>query len=295
MMEIVDDIDRQYKDKGQAREWLAQLKLSFARRLNKTAMMTAEHVGPLRVQRPFYPEEDGCCHIYLLHPPGGLVIGDKLTLDIRAETRSGVLLTTPSAGKVYGAKGACEVQSQHIEINAHEACVEWLPQETIIFDGANARLSTHIHLHEKAKFFGWDIIRLGRIASGERFISGSCHQSIEVWRDNKRVFIENNRIDAGEPIVREKWGLQSKNTSATLLATVSVDRDTIDQLLDLLLEKMGPDEHSSWGLTQKKDLFIARYLGDSVTDCRRGVQLIWQFLRPLFNGKEAVIPRIWNT
>lgn len=274
-----------------SREWLAQLTLSFAQRLNKTAMVTAEHFGPLRVQRPFYPEKDGCCHVYLLHPPGGIVIGDKLQLKVETLPGSQLLLTTPSAGKVYGAKGANELQCQDVFIDIKASCVEWLPQETIIFDGANARLSTRIHLHDTAKFFGWDIIRLGRIASGDYFRSGRCHQRIEIWRDDTPIFIENTCFKAEDAMAKQRWGLHGHTTLATLLATVDVDRDTVDELIKKLEHHAG----SAWGLTQKKDIFIARYLGDSVSDCRRGVELIWQHLRPLFNKKEAVVPRIWNT
>ena len=50
-----------------------------------------------------------------------------------------------------------------------------------------------------------------------------------------------------------------------------------------------------WGVTQKEDVLIVRFLGDSVELCRDGFALIWQFFRPLLKGEKAVIPRIWNT
>lgn len=273
------------------REWLAHLNLSFGPRQQKTAMLQADHLGPLRVQRPFYPEVDGCCHVYLLHPPGGMVIGDRLALNVIAQPQSQVLLTTPSAGKIYGAKGASETQQQVITIEIDDACVEWLPQETIVFDGANGRLSTRVNLKNNARYFGWDIVRLGRAASGETFNSGSCLQNLEIWREGKPYFIEKNRMVATSPVQQATWGLQGKNTTGTLLATTMVSRDYIDELL----EQLSFNGESHWGLTQKKELFIARYLGNSVSECRQGFEMIWRRLRPLLNNKEAVVPRIWNT
>lgn len=289
------------------REWLAYLHLGFSNKLRegrptKTILLNSSHRGPLRVQRPFYPEDNETCHMYLLHPPGGLVIGDNLELKVTADRLSKVLLTTPSAGKVYGAKGADSVQTQTIDITIeNDACVEWLPQETIIFDSAQARLKTRIELKgDNAKFFGWDIIRLGRAASGERFKTGSCLQKLELWKNGLALFIERNDIQAGSTMQTEVWGLQGRNSYGTLIATLSVERNYIDRLIETLEqdynnESLGKCNSGLWAITQKKELFIARYLGDSISDCRAGFEYLWSQLRPVFNSKPAVVPRIWNT
>lgn len=289
------------------REWIAYLHLAFKHKVRenkpaRTILLRSDHRGPLRVQRPFYPEDNTTCHMYLLHPPGGLVIGDSLELKVTADVLSAVLLTTPSAGKVYGAKGANAVQQQTIDITVeNDACVEWLPQETIVFDSAQARLKTRIELKgDNAQFFGWDIVRLGRAASGETFTSGSCLQKLEIWKDNLPLFIERNDIQAGSTIQTEAWGLQGRNSYGTLIATVSVGRDYIDRLIETLEqqyngESLGKCDSGLWAITQKKEVFIARYLGDSISDCRAGFEYLWSQLRPTFNDKPAVVPRIWNT
>ena len=69
------------------RHWAASLALTFAHRDGATRMVQARHQGPLRVQRPFYPEGSGeACHVYVLHPPGGLVSGDALTISAHVES-----------------------------------------------------------------------------------------------------------------------------------------------------------------------------------------------------------------
>ncbi|WP_339066216.1 urease accessory protein UreD [Teredinibacter turnerae] len=276
------------------RHWLASIQLRLQQRAGSTRVVSSRHQGPLRVQRPFYPERSDCCHVYLLHPPGGMVIGDELTISAELDSNASGLITTPSAGKVYGAKGAAFSQRQTIEFHlAESSTLEWLPQETIVFNTANAELKTRINLAAGARYFGWDIVRLGRIASGETFQQGYCEQRLEVYFDNKPLLIERNRVVAGEPLQSGVYGLQGRNTFATLVATCQPGRDAIDKLCETL-DGMSPGA-DCWGLTQKGSLFIARYLGDDVALCRRGFEYIWRYLRPLFNGNEAVPPRIWRT
>src|SRR3990167_10982309 len=80
--------------------WRARLELGFARREERTVMVRNRSLGPLRVQRPFYPAPDEC-QVYVLHPPGGLVAGDRLEIHIHSDADARVLLTTPGAGRVY--------------------------------------------------------------------------------------------------------------------------------------------------------------------------------------------------
>ena len=293
-----------------SREWLAYLNLDFESKVrssktfkedrSQTVLKRSDHRGPLRVQRPFYPHDDTACHMYLLHPPGGLVIGDRLDLHVNAKQGAQVLLTTPSAGKFYGLKalGAKPEakQEQNIELCIEDASVEWLPQETILFDSAHARLSTKIELFgDNAKCFVWDIVRLGRAASGETFDEGTCHQSLEVWKNDQPYFIEKNKITAQSVMAYSKWGLQGQNTFGTLFTTLVVDREHIDRLVEILDKNYTEASTEHWALTQKNTAFIARYLGHSVTACREGFEYIWRTLRPQFSGQAAVTPRIWHT
>jgi Urease accessory protein UreH len=279
----------------QGREWRAGISLGFALRQHRTRIVTSQHHGPLRVQRPFYPEQQDCCHVYLLHPPGGMVIGDSLSIGASLAEGAQALITTPSAGKIYGAKGARETQQQsiHFQLEA-DTCLEWLPQETIVFDSANGRLHTRVDLSPGAKYAGWDIVRLGRAASGEIFNSGECWQNLEIWQEQKPLFIERNRIVGGGELQQSIWGLKGKNTLGTFIVTASISRDDRDLWVEQL-EALDGSATECWGLTQKQDVFIARYLGNDVALCRKGFELIWKNIRPTFNGREAVVPRIWNT
>lgn len=281
------------------RSWPASLELMFEFRAGKTALTRARHFGPLRVQRPFYPEGE-CAHIYLLHPPGGLVVGDALTITLDAEPKSATLVTTPSAGKIYSLQGLqhCDArteQCQNITVSlAANARLEWLPQETIVFNGANARLTTRVNATSDSQFVVWDIVCLGRPACDELFTQGSVYQDLEVTIDGNLELLERNRILGGDAYMARPWGLAGAGSFGTMVMNVTPSRVEVDEILELL-EKDTVTAGGQWGLTQKGSLFIARYLGASAWQARHGFTKIWTALRPLSGAGPAVLPRIWNT
>jgi len=280
------------------REWLASLKLDFASRRQRTALIENTHVGPLSVQRPFYPElaQPHRCHVYMLHPPGGLVAGDCIDINLRLQQHSQTLLTTPSAGKIYRTDTASHLQQQRVcaDIEA-QACLEWLPQETIVFSGANARIHNRFQLCDDAKLIAWDIVCLGRRASGETFDHGRCEQLIEVLRNQQLVLRERNIWPGESELMHAPWGMAGNTVAGTMFATTTVERRHLDQWRELLAQEATEETAGEWGITQKPSIFIARYLGQSAQQCRRGFELLWQHLRPFMIEAEACRPRIWNT
>src|SRR6267154_2592758 len=150
--------------------WKAELHLEFERREGRTVLAKRRHDGPLVVQKPLYPGGDATCHAIVVHPPAGIAGGDELEIAVRAAEDAHALLTTPGAGKWYRSGGAWA--RQRIELDARDgACIEWLPQETIVYDGALADIHTEVRLAGSARFgrgTGGRARILSRIASGER-------------------------------------------------------------------------------------------------------------------------------
>src|SRR6478672_760713 len=118
-----------------AKPWQAWLALGFVDDGGTTRLTERSHFGPLRVQKPLYPEGNAICHAIVMHPPGGVVGGDEL--DVHACVGSGAhaFITTPGAAKWYKANGSLSQQSVRLTIGEN-ASLEWLPQETIFFDAA---------------------------------------------------------------------------------------------------------------------------------------------------------------
>jgi len=264
--------------------WEAELTLGFARRGDKTALVRREHKGPLTVQRPFYPE-GGLCHVYLLHPPGGVVAGDRLQIAATAEEGARALITTPAAGKFYRSGGDQARQSVHLAI-AENASLEWLPQETIVYDGARVQSDMHIELAEQAGFIGWEMLTLGRPASGEGFDSGTATLNWRISRAGRLFYLERLQLDA--QAFHARWGLYGHSTCGTLFAC-----QTTPQHLEAVQNLIG--EQPDKGVTQIEDLLICRALDQRADKLRQFFEMVWSLLREDIIGQKACAPRIWAT
>jgi len=124
------------------KQWRGSLSLKFERAGPKTALRRS-HSGPLLIQRPFYPEGP-VCHTYVLHPPGGIVGGDHLSIDAHCANAAEGLVTTPGATKYYGSDGRQAIQVQKVCVD--EGSLEWMPQESIFFDRCKALQQLSINL-----------------------------------------------------------------------------------------------------------------------------------------------------
>ena len=282
--------------------WQARLSLGFQRQSLRTILEQCSHQGPLRVQRPFYPEGESVCHIALLHPPGGVVGGDELRIDASIDTDAQALITTPAAGKFYRSSGPVARQVQNLRVAAG-AALEWLPQENIVYSGARVRTLTRIELHGNARFLGWEIFCLGRPAADESFIAGEYRQDFELWRDGEPLYLEQGRYAGGDAVLHAPWGLRSQPVGATLVCAgsppdvVSIIRSSWDAMK--LPSRPLPDSPASDSelatISQLDGVLICRYLGLSTTRARRLFTLAWGLLRPVLFGRPACPPRFWNT
>lgn len=266
--------------------WHARLHLGFRRSPERTQLAERSRHGPLAVQRALYPEGD-LCHVYLLHPPGGVAGGDHLDISASVATSAAALVTTPGATKFYRSAGPTACQRQTLQVNG--GTLEWLPQENIFFPGAETELATHIDLHGNGAFIGWEINCLGRPVIGEPFNQGRASFRFDIYRDALPLLSERLLIDS-EKALFGPAGLRGNPVFATLCAT-PMER----QLLEPLREKIPVEHRHQLGITLLDELLVARYLGDSTAVARRLFQLIWSRLRPALLQRPACPPRIWNT
>lgn len=267
--------------------WKARLSLGFSYLENGTVLSERSHDGPLVVQKPLYPEGRGVCHAIVVHPPGGIAGGDELHLEVKTEESAAALLTTPGATKWYRSAGAWAKQSLAFGV---EGKLEWLPQETIVFDGALAQASCEVDLAAQAGLIGWDIVCLGRSGSGEKFRRGSYRSSIGIRREGRLLWLERARIDGGGRLLESPAGLGGSAVFGTLFASFPLVEKT--NLEDM--RKQNPVEGIG-AITLLPGILLARYLGDSSEAARRYFIALWRILRPRLAGLEAVEPRIWRT
>lgn len=247
-----------------AQAWRADLRLGFARVGDKSILVEKSSEGPLVVQKPLYPDGDAVCHAIVVHPPGGIAGGDQLGLTVAAGEDAHALLTTPGAAKWYRSAGPWAGQSLGFDVRG---TLEWLPRETIVFDGALAQMRTRVSLHGEASFIGWEILCLGR------FGRGRLKMETRVDRDGMPLFVERGEVEGGGRMMRSPVGLGGRTVAGTLIAT-SEEKVAVEGV----------------AVTRLPGLLIARYLGDSSEEALHAFAKLWKALRP-----DAVEPRIWAT
>lgn len=272
--------------------WLAELELWFEASGGITRLKRRRHLGPLLVQRPFYPEADGTCHVYLLHPPGGVAGGDHLDMRFHLAPGTRALLTTPGATKFYRSLHAQSGQHCTIDVGADAVC-EYLPQEAIVFDGANSDISTSVTLGEGATYVGWDFICLGRPAASERFDAGAISQRLEIKRNGKPVWFERLSMPGGSPLREASYAFAGNPVFGTMVYTANADAD--DDVADRVRSAVGVDSGRVFSVSQLEHVVVCRYLGPQAAEGKALFARAWDALREVRQGKPASAPRIWAT
>jgi urease accessory protein len=269
--------------------WHAELDLAFARRGERTIIERRRHAGPLLVQRPFHPEADGTCHVYVLHPPGGIAGGDELAVAVEALPGASALLTTPAATKLYRTKGPAAKVAQGFTLRAGSS-LEWLPQETIAFGGSSVSNETTVRLGAGAHYIGWEITCLGRPLSGDEFVVGSFRQCTEIWRDHELLLIDRTTAHAPSSAKSGAWGWAGRSVYGTLIATTASD-----ELVTALRSKVSPKRPGDlFAVTTLPGVTLCRFLGSSAEQARGVFFPAWDIVRRHVLGKPACAPRIWT-
>lgn len=271
-----------------SQDWHGTLNLEFANQQGVTQLVKNAGQAPLRVQRPFYPEGNEVCHCAILHTAGGVVGGDRLTLDLRLQSKSRALITTPAATKIYRTNGREARQVIQVEI-AEQACLEWLPQETIVFDQAIYRQEMRVHLAPGAHWMGWEITRFGRTARGEIFTRGSWRSHTEVWQQDHPIWIDRQWLPGEHALFLSPHGLAGCPVigSFAWIGQV-VEPDLVEKARSLWA---GTGEV---GVTRLQLGLLCRYRGTSTTEARRWFTEVWGMLRSTVFERPKPILRIWG-
>lgn len=273
--------------------WLGMAHLTYGRRGDKT-VPRVQTQAPLKVQRPFYPEGDRRCHTVLLHTAGGMVGGDRLQYHITLAAGTQALITTAAAAKIYSdhpQAWPAEITGQ-VQVGAG-AQLEWLPQEAIVFEGARYHQTWRVDLEADATWLGWDLLRLGRTARGERFTRGEVRSHLAVYQQGKPIWIDPQGFRANPDHWQSIHGLATCPVLATLAwVGRSVDPDLITQLRTLGSQAVAPAE--DFGVSRLQAGLVCRYRGQSTSAARRWFEAVRQAIRHHQGAATPVAPRVWQ-
>lgn len=234
----------------------------------------------------------------LVTTAGGLTGGDRLRLGVTVEAGADALCTPQAAEKIYRAERNSAAADIDIVLSvAAGAALEWLPQETILFDGARLDRQVGIDLQGDARLLAGDITVFGRIARGERFTAGRLYDRWRLSLDGRLLWHDATRLEeleeAGpDAALLQPAGFGGALAQGLILARLPEPALLRDRLRDLLPAAEQPDG-ALWGTTVIEGLLLVRLLDRDPARLRRQFGFLWAALRPGL-GRPGTMPRHWH-
>ena len=224
----------------------------------------------------------------LLTTSGGLTGGDRLRVGLAARDGAAVTVTSQAAEKIYRALDEdCRID---IDIDVDRAWLEWLPQETILFEGARLRRHTRLNATSDSRVLASEMLVFGRTARGESFASGLLHDGWRVYRDGRLVWADALRLegDVAATLAR-RAAFDGARAVATALYVAGDAAGHLDRARALL-----EAAESRAAATVVNGVLLARFVGRDAAAVRRDLIAYLCGLRQAAGGWPPRLPRVWD-
>ena len=260
--------------------------IGFRSDAGTTRLAHLYHHDPLRVLFPTAAKGDPVTAV-VATTSGGIVGGDRMAVIATAGDGARAMVTMQAAEKVYRSAGPDATVDVRLSAGAG-AWLEWLPQETILFEGARLRRTTRVDLAADACALAGEMIVLGRIARGERMATGLVRDAWEVRREGRLVWADALHVDGDVAgAIDAPAGFGGAVAIATVVLAAPRGPDLRDAVRDLLPE-------TGAGATVVAGLLLVRLMGPDPAAVRAGFAKVWSGLRAAAGGCPAALPRIWH-
>ena len=273
--------------------WRADLKLDYTLESQRTVARYL-HQGPLRILQSLYPEGNQICHNVLVHPPGGLVGGDTLDIQVNVAEGAHALVSTPSATRFYKSGGQAALQQVTATL-APGARLEWLPLEAIAYNDCEATNRAIFNLAPTAELMAWDVTALGLPSSDMAFTKGHFQQHLEipgVWLERGNLRGDDTRW------LNSPLGLAGQKCLASLVFASgnNIEPQRVAQGLEAAREVL--EAHPlrlQAGITcAHPQVIVLRVMSPLVEPSMDLLKQVWAVWRLTLWALPSTPPRIWS-
>ncbi|WP_158807111.1 urease accessory protein UreD [Beijerinckia sp. L45] len=257
------------------------LRAAFARHGGVTQRVRVLESGALRLRLPRHASP---CEGIILNTGGGVLGGDRLDLAFALGAGAAVVLTTVAAEKIYRAEAEPATIATRLTLAAG-ARLDWLPQETILFDRARLARSLAVDMAADASLLAAEMLVFGRLAMGETAVAGSLRDDWRVRRDGRLVFADATRLQGDIATILDRPALGGGARAGALILFVDGQAEAA---LDPLRAALAAFEAVEAGASAFDGILVARLLARSPEALRAAMVAALGILR---NG---ALPRVWQ-
>ncbi len=263
--------------------------IGFSCKEGQTRLQHLYQSDPLRVLFP-QPANADIPVAVISSTAGGLVGGDRLNIQLDVGADCAAMATVQAAEKVYRSSGPDSHIDVELKANSN-SWLEWLPQETILFEQARLRRKTRVNMVADARLLAGEMLVLGRLAGGEKFSAGLLRDAWEVRVDERLIWADALLLDQDIACVLDSpAGFDGQRACAT---AIYVGHDAAEQL-ETARELMGMPEGLKVGASCLDGLLLMRWLGKDPLLLRQHYGRFWAAFRHAVGGLPEKLPRLWQ-
>jgi len=209
-----------YGDGANRQRARAEAQASFARVGARTEPARLFETGGLRWR---FPRSSSPCEVAIVNTGGGVAGGDSYSVSLTLSEGAEVEATTPSAERIYRSDGPAASIATRLVLKPR-ARLFWLPQETLMFEGARLERRLEVETSSEASFIIAETLVFGRLAMGESQIDASVRDSWRVRREGRLVFADETRLEhAGATLDRKAVGAGARAMSTIVASAPNIE------------------------------------------------------------------------
>jgi urease accessory protein len=275
----------------QSRQSRARLEVGLGEG-GKTVLRDLFHSQPLRLLFP-KPGSDDIFQAVLACVSGGILGGDRLRTEIHVGADAQAMVIGQAAEKIYRSLGPDSEIQNRLTVESG-AWLEWLPQETILFDQARLRRHTVAKIHCGGRLLAGEILVFGRTARGESLHQGLVHDGWELRNGDGTLAWKDALHMDGDLAARldDPACFGAARAYGTIICANDGARAMIGPLRDLLAAYAGASLRA--GVTLVREILLIRFLGQSALELRSAYAAAWGFLRHEIMGLPCRMPTLWK-